>query len=197
VRNRPPGLGLGSGIDYAHITEDDAFLGDGLGWTARVEWRLTRNTALEFELSRERHLREGEAGTGFLQPDGSFVPYFFRWRWEGTATFLMGTVTRAFGDSRVRPMIWGGGGLLHHPGTVYSTTGLSQLPPETELPPGFEESRQGRGVTAAAIEGGAGAGVRTGDYLVVRPYAALRLANTGNYGPKYIIRSGVRVMVHW
>jgi hypothetical protein len=122
----------------------------------------------------------------------------------------MGTVTRAFGDSRVRPMIWGGGGLLRHPGTMSSATDFSPagepfiLPPwlpapEAELAPDFGARLQSRGpgVTAAAIESGVGAAVSATDHLVVRPYATLRLANTGNYGPKYIIRSGVRVMVHW
>lgn len=203
-------LGLGGGIEYANITEDDGFLGDGLGWTANVEWRWTRNTAVEFELSRERHVREGRAGTVFAQSDGSLVPYSFTWRWEGTATFLFGTVTRTFGAWRVRPLLFGGGGLMRHPGTMSITTDFSPsgepfaLPPDVPAPeaeaapdPGARLYHRGRGATAAAIEGGGGLAVRAGERLVVRPYAALRLATTGNYGPKYIIRSGLRVMVLW
>jgi hypothetical protein len=47
------------------------------------------------------------------------------------------------------------------------------------------------------MDGGAGVDIDLGDRLVLRPFAGLRLVDTGNVGPKYILRGGARIAVGW
>lgn len=115
-----------------------------------------------------------------------------RTRSEGTATFVIGSVARQFGSARARPVIWGGAGIMHHPGTLGTVDEVIGLPPGVVLPPSFAD-RRGPAVTALAFDGGAGLDVLTTDRLSARPYAGSRFIRTGNHGPKLEWRVGVRL----
>jgi hypothetical protein len=47
------------------------------------------------------------------------------------------------------------------------------------------------------MDGGGGVDIRLAGPVTIRPFAGLRLVNTGNFGPKYIIRTGARIAVRW
>lgn len=184
-------------VEHARITEDDGYLGAGFGGAGGMQFHLTNATSLEIEIGRERHIRDlGLFAVAYdAQSRLQALPYTERWK--GTATFVLGLVSRAFGSTRARPVIWGGGGLMSHGGTLRGPLTLPQVPPGFTLQPGDSKARRGRSSNAFAMDGGVGVDVRFTDRLTVRPFAGLRLVNTGNFGPKYIIRSGSRIAFRW
>jgi len=184
-------------IEYARITEDDGYLGAGFGGAGGLQFRLTDATSVELEVGRERHVRDLGFSAVAYDAQGRPEPFPFTERWEGTATFVLGLVSHTFGSARVRPVVWGGGGLMAHGGTSRGPLTFPQVRPGFTLQPGSLDSRTGRSSTALVVDGGIGADVRLTDRLTVRPFGGLRLANTGNVGPKYIVRSGARIAYRW
>ena len=180
-------------LDYARITDDESFLGSGLGGAATLGWRLTGATGLEVEVGRTRHVRNlgfyAVAHDARGRPEA--IPY--TQRWQGTATFAIAAITHSFGAGAVRPVVWGGGGLMTHGGTVRGPVVLPQVPAGFTLQPGEAETRRGSSSRALALDGGFGVDVRVAPRVTLRPFAGLRLANTGNVGPKYVVRTGIRV----
>lgn len=183
----------GGTIEYARITEDDGFLGAGFGGAGHAGWWLTDATALEIEVGRTRHIRD--LGLFAVVRDGQgrteAVPY--TQRWEGTATFVVASIAHAFGSGAVRPVVWGGVGAMTHGGTSRGPLTAPQAPPGFSLQPGDGDTRRGASSNGLTLDGGFGFDVRVAPRVTLRPFAGLRLVNTGNVGPKYIVRSGVRV----
>lgn len=190
-------LGVTGSLEFAHTTADDGFLGSGAGWSAGLDVRLTPTTSVAVDAGAERHVREFRFGTAVTLPDGSLVPHFLRSRSDGTAMFLMTRLVHAFGRAAVRPVIWAGVGVMRAPGTRHRITNESPLPPGTSLPPGFVADDRGPAVTAGVSEGGGGLEIAWRAGWTVTPYAALRLAGTGNVGPKYILRTGLGAVWRW
>lgn len=184
-------------VEYARITEDDGFLGAGIGGAAGVQLHLTDATSLELEIGRERHVRDLGLFAVAYDAQGRVHPLPYTERWEGAATFVLGSISRTFGPGRARPVVWGGGGLMWHGGTRRGPLTPPQVPAGFTLQPGDAQTRRGRSSSAVAIDGGGGVDVRISDRLTVRPFAALRLVNTGNVGPKYVVRGGGRVAFRW
>src|SRR6476659_3703896 len=84
-------------IEYARITEDDGFLGSGVGAGGGVRFHLTDATSLGVDLSRTHHVRDlGLYAVGF-DASGRSEAFPYTQRWEGTATWLLGTLSHAFG----------------------------------------------------------------------------------------------------
>jgi hypothetical protein len=184
-------------LEYARITEDEGFLGAGPGVSGGVEFALTEATTLGVDGGATRHIRDLDFHAVAFDAEGRPVPLPYTERWEGTAGFVMITVAHAFGATPIRPVVWGGAGLMSHGGTSSRQLTTPQVPPGYILQDDDGFTRQGRRVTAFAFEGGGGMDVEVTPRVTVRPFAALRLANTANVGPKYIIRSGARVAVAW
>jgi hypothetical protein len=124
---------------------------------------------------------------------GRPVPLPYIERWEGTSTFIMGHIARRFGSARFRPVAWGGAGLMSDGGTRRGPVDLPEVPPGHILQPGDAATRAGRSVIAFTYEGGYGVDIPLRRRLTLRPFVAVRLANTSSVGPKYIIHSGGRL----
>lgn len=190
-------LRVAGAVEFARITEDDGFLGSGPGGSGAVEIRLTDLTSVGVEVSTLRHVRDLAFHAVAFDPGGRIDAFPYTERWEGTATFVMATVSRAIGSARVRPVVWGGVGGMWHGGTSRGPLTMPQIPPGYALQDGDVAAREGRSSIALATEGGAGVDIGVAGRVTVRPFAGLRLVNTGNFGPKYIIRVGARVAVAW
>jgi len=191
---QPPGrLTVTGTIEHARITDDDSFLGSGFGGGGGIQWRLTDATAIELEIGREHHRRDfGSFAVAFdAQGRPQALPYTRRW--EGTATFVIASVSHAFGSGPVRPVLWGGGGVMSHGGTRRGPIVAPQVPPGLVLQPGDFDSIDGAASRALAADGGLGVDVRIAPRISMRPFAGLRLVGTENVGPKYIVRTGVRI----
>jgi hypothetical protein len=188
-------------VEYASITEDDGFLGAGMGVAAGLGFRLTPATSVEVEVGVERNVRDLAFHAVAFDAQGHPAGFPFTERWEGTATFLLGSLSRTFGRSRAAPVVWGGGGLMHHGGTTRRPLTQPEIPPgftlQAEDAAALAASRRGRATNALVADGGAGVEIRVSDRVTIRPFAALRLANTENVGPKYIIRGGARMAYQW
>ena len=180
-------------LDYTRITDDESFLGSGIGGAGTLGWRLTEATSLEVEVGQTRHVRDLALHAVVHDAQGRFDGVPYTQRWEGTSTFVLALVAHAFGSGSVRPVIWGGGGVMTDGGTKRGPVALPQIPPGFSLQPGQLDSVRGERSTARALDGGAGVEVRMTPRVTLRPFAGLRLANTGNFGPKYVIRTGIRV----
>lgn len=189
----PGRIGVAGTIDYTRITDDESFLGSGIGAAGSVRWRLTDATGLEVEVGRARHVRDLNLFAVARDAQGRFEPVPYTQRWEGTATFVVAAVSRRFGSGRARPVVWGGGGVMSHGGTRRAPLVAPQPPPGFSLQPGDPETHDGAGSTALVGDGGVGVEVRVAPRVTVRPFTGVRFANTGNFGPKYIVRGGVRI----
>lgn len=184
-------------VEFAHITEDDGFLGSGPGGSGAIEARLTDATSVGVEVGVIHHIRDLGFYAIAFDPGGRIEPFPYTERWEGTATFVMGTLSHAFGSARARPVIWGGVGAMSHGGTARGPRTMPQIPLGYTLQDGDAVPRKGRSSSALATEGGAGLDIDVTARLTLRPFAGLRLVNTGNVGPKYILRAGVRIAAGW
>ncbi|HET7696042.1 MAG TPA: hypothetical protein VFK57_10070 [Vicinamibacterales bacterium] len=180
-------------VDYTRITDDESLLGSGIGAGGALGWRLTDATGVEIEVSRTRHVRDLGLFAVAHDAQGRLEPVPYTERWEGTATFVIASVAHTFGSGPVRPVVWGGGGFMTHGGTERGPKVAPQAPPGFTLQPGDGETRRGPGTNAAAVDGGLGVDIRVAPRVTLRPFAGLRLANTQNVGPKYLVRTGVRV----
>jgi hypothetical protein len=189
-----PGPSIVGEIEYARITEDDGYLGAGIGGGGGVRFHLTDATSVGVEVSRSHHVRDLGLYAVAYDGAGRPEPFPFTVRWEGNATWLLGTISHTFGSARVRPLVWGGGGMMWHDGTSSHPLRVPQIPAGFTLQPGTLESRRGETVSAFAADGGVGIEVWLSDRWALAPFAGLRLANTGNFGPKYIVRGGARVI---
>jgi len=186
-------LSVVGGIEHARITEDDAYLGAGFGAMGGVQYHLTEATSVGVEISRERHLRDFGLFAIAYDAEGRSQVFPYIRRWKGAATFVLGVVSHAFGSARARPVMWIGGGMMAHGGTLRGPLAAPQAPPGFTLRPGDVETRRGQRAIAVAADGGVGVDVRLSGRVTVGPFVGLRLINTGNFGPKYIVRSGVRI----
>ena len=186
-------LSIVGAIEYARITEDDAYLGAGFGAMGGLQLHLTEATTVGVEISRERHVRD--FGLFAVAHDAGgrseVVPYIRRWK--GDATFVLGVVSHAFGSARARPVTWLAGGMMAHGGTLRGPQAPLQAPPGFTLQPGDIQTSQGRSATALVADGGVGVEVRLAGRVTTGPFVGVRLVNTGNFGPKYIVRGGVRI----
>lgn len=184
-------------VEYARITEDDGYLGAGVGGAGGLQFHLTDATSVEVEIGLERHVRD--LGFFALARDAQnrIQPVPYTEQWTGTATYVLGLVSHTFGSARARPVIWGGGGLMSHGGTSRGPLTLPEVPPGFTLEPIDTEVRRGRSSKAFAMDGGGGVDIRLAGPVTIRPFAGLRLVNTGNFGPKYVIRTGARIAVRW
>lgn len=186
-------IGLAGTIDYARMTDDESLLGSGIGAAGSVRWRITGATGLEVEVGRTRHVRDLNLFAVAHDAQGRFEPVPYTARWEGTATFLVASVAHSFGAGRARPVLWGGGGFMSHGGTRRGPVAAPQPPPGFSLQPGDAQTRQGADSKALLADGGFGIDVRVAPRITVRPFAGLRLTSAGQIGPKYIVRTGVRI----
>jgi hypothetical protein len=189
----PGRLGVAGTIEYARITDDESLLGSGIGGAGSARWRLTDSTGLEFEAGLTRHVRDLHLFAVARDAQGRLEPVPFTERWEGTATFVIASVAHTFGSGRARPVAWGGGGLMSHGGTRRGPVIAPQAPPGFSLQPGDGQIRQGASSKAAVADGGFGVEIRVAPSITVRPFAGLRLTSAEQVGPKYIVRTGVRV----
>lgn len=190
-------VALTGGVEYARITEDEGFLGAGPAWAIGVDYALTSATSIGVAFAHNHHVRDLDFFAVAHDAQGRLRPLPYVERWKGDAFFLLGTVSRAFGSRPVRPVVWGGGGLMFHGGTLRGPLVAPEIPPGAVLESGVPQFRSGRDSRALAVEGGGGLDLRLTDRYAVGPFAGLRLVNTGNFGPKYIVRSGVRIGVRW
>lgn len=180
-------------IEYGRITDDESFLGSGIGASGTVGWRLTEATSLEVEAGRTRHRRDLGLFAVVRDAQGRIEAIPYTQRWEGTATFLVASVAHTFGSGHVRPVVWGGGGVMTHGGTVRGPVAMVQVPPGYALQPGDADTRRGSKSNGLVADGGFGVDVRVAPRVTLRPFAGLRLTNTDNVGPKYVVRTGIRV----
>jgi hypothetical protein len=183
----------GGSIEYARITDDESFLGSGLGAAGTVGWRFTDATSLEVEAGRTRHRRDLGLFAVARDAQGRLDALPYTQRWEGTATFVVASVAHAFGSGSVRPVVWGGGGFMRHGGTVRGPVVAPQVPAGFSLQPGDAETRRDGKSHGMVADGGFGVDVRVAPRITLRPFAGLRLTNTDNVGPKYVVRTGIRV----
>lgn len=191
---QPAGRLLAAGtIEYARMTDDESLLGSGVGVAGSVGWRFTGATSLEVEVGRTRHRRDFGLYAVVRDAQGRIDAIPFTERWEGTATFVVASVAHAFGSGAVRPVLWGGGGVMTHGGTVRGPVAPPQVPPGYTLQPGDADTRRGSKSSGLLADGGGGVDVRVGSHVTVRPFAGLRLTSTDDVGPKYIVRTGIRV----
>jgi len=183
-------LSVVGAVEYARITEDDAYLGAGFGAMGGLRYHLTEATSVGVEVSREHHVRDfglfAVAHDAGGRPEA--IPYTRRWK--GDATFVLGVVSHAFGSARARPVVWVGAGMMAHGGTSRGPLALPQAPSGFTLQAQDIETSQGHSVTAVAADGGFGADVRLPGRITAGPFVGVRLVNTANFGPKYIIRGG-------
>jgi hypothetical protein len=188
-------------VEYASITEDDGFLGAGIGGAAGMAIHLTDATSLELEAGWERHARDLGFYAVAFDAQGRPEAFPFTERQKGMATFVLGLVSHSFGSRIVRPVVWSGGGLMHYGGTTAEALTRPAIPPGFTLPSGDAErlagTRRGPGVNALVFDAGAGAKIRVTDGITATPFAGLRLAGAGNAGPKYIVRMGARLAYRW
>ena len=180
-------------IGYERMTDDESFLGSGIGASGTVGWRLTEATSLEVEAGRTRHRRDLDLHAIVRDAQGRIDAVPYTQRWEGTATFVVASVSHAFGSGSVRPVVWGGGGVMTHGGTVRGPAIAPQVPPGFTLEPGNAETRRGSKSNGLVADGGFGVDVRVARRVTLRPFAGLRLTSTDSVGPKYVVRTGVRV----
>jgi hypothetical protein len=181
-------------VDYTRITEDDGYLGAGIGGGGGVRFHLTDATSVGVEVGRTHHVRDlGLYAVGF-DANGRIDAFPYTRRVEGNATWLLGTISHAFGSARVRPLLWGGGGMMWHGGTTSAPRTMPVVAAGFVLQPHDLDSGRGPSVSALAGDGGIGVEVRASRKLSLVPFAGLRFANTANTGPKYIVRSGLRVV---
>jgi hypothetical protein len=192
AQSRAP-FSIVGGAEYAHITEDEGFLGAGPGAIVGAQWHITEQTALEVEVTRDRHVRDLDFHAVATDPLGRVHPLPYTERWEGTATFVMGLVSHRFGSSRVPVVAWGGGGLMTHAGTLRGPLTLPQVPANYTVLSGDLQTQRGSSSRAFTSEGGVGVDVPIGSRLIARPFGGLRLTQAGGVGPKYIIRVGARL----
>jgi hypothetical protein len=178
--------GAFAGVEVAHSTEDEGFLGAGPGVYGGVSYRLARNTSLAMEIGTERHVRDFRFLTAV---PGQIQPVPFDVRWAGSAVFLVANVQHGFGATRARPFVFGGGGLMHDAGTTRRIVDRSEVPASVTLPPHFDSPS----ATVSVIDGGGGVEIRIRDRLRLEPFAGIRLASSGETGPKYIVRYGLTV----
>lgn len=178
-------------IEHARITEDDSYLGSGFGGMGGVRYHLTKATSVGVEISQERHVRDFGSFAVAHDAGGRSEAVPYTRRWKGAATFVLGVVSHKFGAARARPVMWIGGGMMAHGGTSRGPLDPPQAPPGFTLQPGDLETTRGRSAIAAAVDGGLGIDVRLVNRVGAGPFVGLRLVNTGNFGPKYIVRSGV------
>ena len=188
-----PGLTLGGAVDYMRLTEDESFLGAGVGASGSVGWRLTEATGIEVEVGRTRHVRDLGLFAVARDAQGRIEPLPYTERWQGTATFVTASLSHSFGSGRARPVVWGGGGLMSHGGTRRGPLAAPQVPPGLTLQAGDAQTREGAGSKGLVADGGFGVDVRIASRITLRPFAGLRLVNAGEIGPKYIVRTGIRV----
>jgi hypothetical protein len=184
-------FGLFGGLEFAQITEDEGRLGGGPGGQAGLSIRLTPATTLDASFGVERHVRNFE----FLaaNPSGpAFPPVPYRLRWSGTPVFAIGRVAHTFGVGTVRPVAWGGGGVMHHGGTRHEITDDGGLPFTDE-----ERLSVGPALTTWVLDGGGGVDVAAGERFTVRPFGGFRLTGAAGFGPKYILRFGADIGVRW
>jgi hypothetical protein len=186
-------LAVAGAVEYARITDDESFLGSGLGAAGTLGWRFTDATSLEVEVGRTRHVRDLHLFAVVHDAQGRFEPIPYTQRWQGTATFYLASIAHTFGTGSVRPVVWGGGGLMTHGGTLRGPVVAPQVPAGFTLQPGEGVTTRGQSSQALAVDGGVGVEIQVTPRVTVRPFAGLRLANTGNFGPKYLVRTGVRV----
>jgi hypothetical protein len=189
----PGRLGVAGTIEYARMTDDESFLGDGIGGAASVRWRFTEATALEVEAGRTRHVRDLDLFAVAQDTQGRIQPVPYTRRWEGTATFVIASVAHTFGAGRARPVLWGGGGLMYHGGTSRGPLVAPEAPPGFTLQPLGLATEEGASSNALVADGGFGIDIRVAPRMTVRPFAGLRLTSAEQVGPKYIFRTGVRV----
>jgi hypothetical protein len=90
-------------VEYAHITEDDGYLGAGLGGGGGLQLDLTDATSIGVEISRTRHVRDVAFHAVAFDASGRPEAFPFTERWERNATWLFGTISHAFGRARARP----------------------------------------------------------------------------------------------
>lgn len=189
---------VAGGLEYAHVTGDDGYLGAGPGVSGGVEFALTEAFTIGVEGGVARHRRDLDFYAIAFDADGRLLPLPYTERWEGTARFVMLTVAHAWGATSIRPVVLASAGMMSHGGTSGRPLTTPQVPPGYTLQhDGGVVTRRGRHVTAFAFEGGGGVDIDVAPRVTLRPFAALRLTGTGNVGPKYIIRSGARVVVAW
>lgn len=188
-----PRFSVGGTLEYARITDDESFLGAGIGGAGHVGWWMTDATALEIEAGRTRHVRDFGLFAVVRDAQGRTEAIPYTQRWQGAATFVIASVAHTFGSGPVRPVLWGGGGLMTHGGTLRGPVVAPQIPPGFTLQPGDADTRRGASTKAMAIDGGFGLDIRVAPRVILRPFAGLRLVNTENVGPKYVVRSGLRV----
>ncbi len=183
-------VGFFGGLEFAHITEDEGLLGTGPGVRGGLTIRLSPSTMVEFEIGAERHIRNFVFYGSPTVP--TFAPVPYEVRWSGTAGFGVARLTHAFGRRAVRPIAWGGAGVMHQAGTRHEITDDGGLPF-----PDAERRSVSPAVTAFVLDGGGGVDVAVGREWRVRPYAGMRLAFTGGYGPRYILRTGADIGWRW
>jgi hypothetical protein len=192
AQSRSP-LSIVGGPEYAHITEDEGFLGAGFGGVFGLQFHLNRQTAVEIEVTRDHHVRDLDFFAVAHDPQGRPVPLPYTERWKGNATFVLGLISHRFGTSRAPLVVWGGGGIMTHSGTTRGPLTLPDVPPNYTIVSADLQTRQGRRVNAMTGDGGAGVDVRLGERLTLRPFAGVRLTMAGGAGPKYIMRGGARL----
>jgi hypothetical protein len=192
AQSRPP-ISVVGGLDYARITEDEGFLGAGFGAILGAQFHLTRSTAVEVEVTRDRHVRDLSQSAVAVDPQGRLQPLPYTTRWEGTATFVMALVSHRMGPANAPLVVFGGGGFMTHGGTLRGPLTLPEVPPNYTIQSVDLATRRGSRSSAFTAEGGAGVDVGIHRRLIVRPFVGLRLAMTENVGPKYIVRGGVRL----
>jgi hypothetical protein len=186
-------LSVVGAIEHARITEDDAYLGAGFGAMGGLQYHLTEGTSVGVEISRERHRRDFGLFAIAHDAEGRSQVFPYTRRWQGAATFILGVVSHAFGSARARPVIWVGGGMMTHGGTSRGPIAPPQVPAGFTLQAGSVETGRGQRTIAVAADGGVGVEVRLPGRVTAGPFAGVRLVNTGNFGPKYIVRGGVRI----
>jgi hypothetical protein len=184
---------IGGVVDYARITDDESFLGSGVGAAGSFGWRFTDATSLEVEVGRTRHVRDLNLYAVAHDAQGRPEAFPYTQRWQGTSTFVVASVAHAFGSGSVRPVVWGGGGFMTDGGTERGPVIVPQIPAGFTLQPGDLETHRGASSHALTADGGIGVDVRVAPRVTLRPFAGVRLANTANVGPKYVVRTGVRI----
>ncbi|MCC7007533.1 MAG: hypothetical protein IT184_01830 [Acidobacteria bacterium] len=199
AQSRDGKLALAGELQWAHITEDEGFLGAGPGGAIGIEYHATASLALGVIVEGVRHVRDLDAAAVAVDPAGRLVPLPYTVRWKGTATFVMTRLSRSFGvaDRTARPLVWGSLGLMRHGGTTRGPIALPNVPAGYSLQPGDLATTEGRSSLASAFEGGGGVSLHVSDGWTLQPFGAFRFVMTGNAGPKYIFRTGVVVALRF
>jgi len=175
-------------LGYNGQWDDESRLGQGVGSSGGVGYRLTRRLWIEGVVNRLQHRRDllfYQVNEGPTGPSATPYPATL----TGSATYLLAQVRYVFSASRVQPYVAGAFGLMHYAGNGWGAV----FPPV----PGAAPPTAGVSATTAAKGVAGGFDVGVAGRLTVGPYFGLLMSDNDRGGTKNVLHGGVRLGFVW